>query len=162
MADIFDRMLDGINKGVNSIATGSKTMVEKSRINGIISGLERDKNSIIGQIGYKVYEIYKAGELKGYDEIEQLCAAIDAKDEEIDARRKELDMLNAPPAPQYQQQPYQVDDQYRVERPYQPEPQPEQNNAEPQSAAPAAFCPNCGRPNGSGAAFCAYCGARIM
>ena len=140
MADIFDRMLDGINKGVNSIATGSKTMVEKSRINGIISGLERDKSNIIGQIGYKVYELYKAGGLDGYDELAQMCAAIDAKDEEIAAHRQEIDRLNASAAPQYGQ-------------PYQPGQQP--------GAGAAAFCPNCGKPNTAGSAFCAYCGARI-
>lgn len=149
MADIFDRMLDGINKGVNTISANSKTMMEKSRINNIIGGLENEKNNIIAQIGFKVRELYKEGKFEGFEMIESLCALVDEKEAQIAEQQKELEKLNtpAPPPyqPPYQQQPYQ--------QPYQ---QPEQ----PQSTA-AAFCPNCGTQITGGAVFCPNCGTRI-
>ena len=35
MADFFDKLRDGVNKGVATVSTGSKTVLEKSKINSV-------------------------------------------------------------------------------------------------------------------------------
>jgi hypothetical protein len=44
MADIFDKLKSGLNKGVASVSTGSKTLIEKAKINSRIKTLEDEKN----------------------------------------------------------------------------------------------------------------------
>lgn len=58
MADIFDKMKMGLNKGVATISTGSKTVVEKTKINSIISNLENDKKRQCEAMGMKIFEFY--------------------------------------------------------------------------------------------------------
>lgn len=56
MADIFDKMRAGLNKGVATISTGSKTVVEKTKINSIINNLENEKKRLCEEMGMKIYE----------------------------------------------------------------------------------------------------------
>lgn len=149
MADIFDRMLDGINRGVNSIATGSKNIMEKSRINGEIDGLENEKNNIIGQIGCKAYELYTDGKLTDFEELEKLCTLVKSKNEEIAAKQRELEMVIY--AAQYRAQP---------QSPYQP-PQEQHDDSPKFEDETLSYCHNCGTHNPTGAAFCANCGSRL-
>lgn len=96
MADIFDKMLDGINKGVNSVAAGSKTMIEKAKINNAINNLENEKKELSTFIGEKVYSLYKEGKLQDTEEFGSLCEQIDLKNDAIAAKREELVKLEAP------------------------------------------------------------------
>lgn len=96
MADIFDKMLDGINKGVNSVAAGSKTVIEKAKINSAISNLEHEKKELSAFIGEKVYSLYKEGKLQDTEEFGSLCEQIDQKNNAIAVKRQELAKLEAP------------------------------------------------------------------
>ena len=49
MADFFTKVKDGLNKGVATVSTGSKTMIEKTKVDSVINSLE----DILQQISYK-------------------------------------------------------------------------------------------------------------
>lgn len=55
MADFFGKIADGFNKGVATVSTGSKNMIEKSKINTCIKNLEDEKKQLIELLGNKVY-----------------------------------------------------------------------------------------------------------
>ena len=55
MADFFDRVKDGLNKGVATVSTGSKTVLEKTKINTIIKKLEDEKKQLSEILGNKIY-----------------------------------------------------------------------------------------------------------
>ena len=58
MADIFDKIASGINKGVATVGAGSKAMVEKAKIKTVISNLEAERKELAELLGMKVYEAY--------------------------------------------------------------------------------------------------------
>ena len=63
MAGFFDRMVDGINEGVNTVKESSKAFAEKTKINGQIKDIERERNNVIQNIGLLVYELQSRGEI---------------------------------------------------------------------------------------------------
>ena len=56
MADFFDKMKDGFNKSVATVSTGSKTMLEKTKINAVIKSLEDEKKQLAEILGNKIYK----------------------------------------------------------------------------------------------------------
>lgn len=134
MADIFDRMLDGINKGVNSVATGSKTMIEKAKINSAINNLENEKRQLAEVLGVNAYNLYKEGKLQNLEELGSFCEQIDQKIEAIVAQRQELAKFE--------------------------QPAPVQTYAANPSGG-TIFCSQCGAQNDAAAKFCAKCGNNL-
>ena len=61
MADIFDKLFDGLNKGVTTVGANSKAMIEKAKVNSVIENLEREKKQSIELLGMKTYELYMSG-----------------------------------------------------------------------------------------------------
>ncbi len=47
MAGILDKMVVGINKGINIVSENSKLMVEKAQINTAVQDAENEKNIYI-------------------------------------------------------------------------------------------------------------------
>ena len=82
MAGFFDKVVVGINKGVNSVSEGSKNLVEKAKLNVQVQELEGQKNKILQSMGTLVYNL----KLEGAIEIPQ-C---DAMYEEIVAINQTL------------------------------------------------------------------------
>ena len=55
MADFLDKVKTGFNKGVATVSTGSKNMIEKTKINTVIKTLEDEKKQLIEILGNKVF-----------------------------------------------------------------------------------------------------------
>jgi len=64
MAGIFDKVVDGLNKGVATVSANSKAMVEKTQVKTAIKNLEAERRELAELLGMKVYEIYtETGEI---------------------------------------------------------------------------------------------------
>jgi len=91
MADIFGKITSGINKGVATVGTGSKAMIEKARIKTIIKNLETEKANLAELLGMNVYEKYSQGEEKLEDKsIENFILEIGKRLESIAEQQAEL------------------------------------------------------------------------
>ena len=135
MADFFDRVKSGFNKGVATVSTGSKTMIEKTKINAIIKGLEDEKKQLAEIIGNKVFAFCTAnaeGDIPRADVI-SICNEIVARDEQIAVQRQRIAELDA--------EMEQVKNAGTINI----------------SAGPCS----CGYTNAPGAKFCAKCGNKL-
>ena len=96
MADFFERVREGVTKGVATVSTGSKTLLEKTKINSVIKNLNDEKKQLLEVLGNKVF-MYATTEKKDIPlaDVEPICAQIiqrDAQIEEQKAKIVELDM----------------------------------------------------------------------
>ena len=134
MAEFFDKVLVGFNKGVTSVKEGSKVMVEKAKINTSIRENETKKNQIIAQIGAMVYDLQSKG-LINIEQIGDIYNAAAECDKNIEALKQQLAELETAETAA---------------------------NAAPAEAVPAAvICKNCGGENKNGARFCVKCGTPL-
>lgn len=95
MAGFFDKVVVGLNKGVNTVSEGSKLIVEKANLNTQIKDTEREKNRLLQNMGTLVYNLHANGEI----EIEQcigMCTEISAMDQKIMALQQQLQALEMP------------------------------------------------------------------
>lgn len=134
MADIFDKMKMGLNKGVATISTGSKTVVEKTKINSIINNLEADKKRLFETMGQKLFEFCEANPESDYPNTEMVAfySEIKLRNEQIELQKRKFAELDA--------------EMSRV-------------LGTPNSVG-QVVC-NCGYSNIAGSKFCAKCGAKI-
>ncbi len=132
MADFFGKVLDGVNKSVATVSTGSKTILEKTKINSVIKTLTDEKKQLTEILGSKVYT-YAAAEKKDvpFAEIEAICAQITQRIEQIAEQQAKIDAL---------------DD--------------EMNKITGSSTIASSVC-LCGHVNKEGAKFCAACGKKL-
>ena len=101
MADFFDKMLVGINKGVSSVSEGSKNMMEKAKINTSIGDAEKDKKRIAEQLGSLVYDLHQKGEVFP-EAVLAFCDEITEKNNQIAELKQKLSAMEMPkeaPAP---------------------------------------------------------------
>ena len=136
MADFIDKIADGINKGIATASTGSKTMLEKNKIYTIIKNIECEKSQLINIIGNKVYEycVKNEGDIPR-DVVISICNEINVRNARIAEQRKQIEALDA-----------------------------EMNNVKgvrPQPAGGGVVC-GCGYPNNPGAKFCGRCGRQLF
>ena len=92
MADIFDKLKSGINKGVASVSTGSKTLIEKAKINSRIKTLEDEKKQLAVLLGARVYNLYMEGDIPR-SELEGFCEEITKRIELINEQKQKLEEL---------------------------------------------------------------------
>lgn len=91
MADIFDKIVGGINKGVATVGTGSKAMVEKARIKTVIKNLETEKTRLASLLGMKIYEEHtRSGEKITDESTANFISEIDIRLEKIAEQQAEL------------------------------------------------------------------------
>ena len=83
MADIFDKLKSGLNKGVASVSTGSKVLIEKTKISSRIKTLEDEKKQLAELLGAKVYNLFIEGREISPSEIEGFCTEITKRNEQI-------------------------------------------------------------------------------
>jgi len=131
MADIFDKIVVGINKGVSTIGANSKAMIERAKINTAIDTLEKERALKINQLGYAIYEKHRDSGDISLDEITSALAEITACDTKI---AEQKDML------------------LKMEEEAKKEPEP--------VAAEAGVC-TCGHNNKPEAKFCSKCGSKL-
>lgn len=136
MAGFFDKVVVGINKGVNTVSEGSKMIVEKANINTQIREIEKEKSNLLRDMGTLVYNLQTGGEIS-VAQCEGLCSEIAARENQIAALTARLAELETPKKPM----------------PYGQAPAAESDA----TGVPCA----CGAVNREGAKFCATCGKQI-
>ena len=132
MADIFDKIASGINKGVATVGAGSKAMVEKAKIKTVISNLEAERKQLAELLGMKVYEKFaESGENPGDESIANFVTEIKKRlagiaEQQAELKRIEMEMS--------------------------------QVTGQNVGAGGGSKVCACGNANGAGAKFCAKCG----
>lgn len=133
MADFFDKVKDGFNKGVATVSTGSKNMIEKTKINTCIKSLTEEKKQLLELLGNKVYNYFKENpegdlpreEAAGFcNEIANRFAAIEEQKAMLEALDAEMEQIRGTA-----------------------------NNI-------SKVC-GCGHENAAGAKFCSKCGTKL-
>ncbi len=136
MADFFDKVIVGINKGVNSVSEGSKNMVEKAKIHSAVSDAEKAKLKLMEQLGALTYAAQQSG-MELPENLLAVCGQITAQNNQIQELQQRLADMEAAKAA-----------------------------ATAASAAPAApagpVCSACGAVGRPGGKFCAKCGGSLQ
>jgi hypothetical protein len=134
MADFFDKLKQGLNKGVTTASVRSKEMLDANRLKSKIADIERQKKEALTELGTTVFTMLDSGHL---DEDALKVAHIDitSLDAQIAEKQQELARVHS---------------------------DAEQALAEPQKASPAtepvpSTCV-CGAALPLGAKFCGSCG----
>jgi len=140
MADFFDKVVSGFNKGVATVSTGSKTMIEKTKINSVIKNLENEKKQLAEIIGVKVYQMYMSNSENDIpvSEVSDTCQQILAINQQIEEQNFKIAELDA-----------------EME-------QVKASGGAPASAVNVSVTCQCGHPNVAGAKFCAKCGNQLF
>lgn len=95
MSGVFDKLVGSINKGVATVGTGSKAMIEKSRIKTIIRNLENERKNLAELLGMKVYEKYAKSEENFDDEsMKNFILEIKNRLSRIDEQQAELKRID--------------------------------------------------------------------
>lgn len=89
MADFFNKVIAGINSGVNSVSENSKLFMEKTRLNAAIKEKNDKMNKLSQQIGITAYQMIKNGELS-CSQFDELCTEIDICNSEIEELNVQL------------------------------------------------------------------------
>ncbi|MCD8181229.1 MAG: DUF4315 family protein [Firmicutes bacterium] len=93
MAGFFDKVVVGLNKGVNTVSEGSKFIVEKANLNTQIKDIEKEKNKLLQNMGILVYNLQASGEIS-IEQCAGICSEVEARDRkiiELQERLKELE-----------------------------------------------------------------------
>lgn len=132
MANFFDRVVYEVNKGVSSVSESSKSILEKSKLNGAISECEEQKLKIAQGIGIKIYNMYMSG-AEIPEDVKADCDKITAKISEIRSHKQRLCTLKE---------------------------QADANKFGTQASAAKKIC-KCGFENTPDSHFCAQCGEKL-
>lgn len=89
MAEMIDKIVTGINKGIYTAREGAKDFAERSKINLKISQLKEDNKKASIELGHRVYTLYKEGIVVNDEEIIRICSEIEGRHLEI-KRQQEL------------------------------------------------------------------------
>lgn len=75
MVDFFDKVREGIGKGITTVSVKSKEMVETTKLKGQVGTLQEQKRSALEEMGNIVYTMFLKG---AFDEerIRGKCEAI--------------------------------------------------------------------------------------
>ncbi len=134
MADFFGNLKHGLNKSVATVSTGSKNMVEKTKLNSCIKTFEDEKKQLLEVLGNKVYNFVaqNGGSDVPIAEVEGICREIYSRNEQIAECREKIDVLDA-----------------------------EMEKVKGTSINNIPLVCTCGQQNAPGAKFCATCGTRL-
>jgi NADH pyrophosphatase NudC (nudix superfamily) len=89
MGDFFQKVKQGIGKGVTTASVKSKEVLETTKTKSQINGLQEQKKALLEELGNNVYTMFLEG---GFDEegLKTKCPAIAALDGEIKSKEQEL------------------------------------------------------------------------
>jgi hypothetical protein len=136
MADLFDKLMQGLNKGITTASVKSKELLDASRLKSQISECERQKKDALAELGTTVCAMLDGGRVEE-DVLRTARLAIAEFDEQINERHQELARIHA------KAQQALAGTQPAVE-----------------TVSQASTCA-CGAPIVEGAKFCASCGRTI-
>ena len=133
-ADFFGKIKSGIDKGVAMASTGSKTMLEKSKINTRIKNLESEIKDLAEIMGNKVYNFCVNNPEGDIPRAEFLtfCGEISTRNEQMRECTAQIAALEE-----------------------------EMNQVKGVSSTAPVTCA-CGQVNSPGAKFCAKCGNQLF
>lgn len=89
MADLLDKVKQGIDKGVTVVSVRSKELIEITRLKNQIGGLEEQMKKSLPELGEAVYRMYLQDGLN-LDDIKAQCDAIVAMETQIREKKDEL------------------------------------------------------------------------
>ncbi len=75
MAAVFDKMVMGINRGINAVSENSKYMIEKAQINTAVQDTEKGRERTYRALGELVYNLHAAGEIE-IGQCQGMCSEI--------------------------------------------------------------------------------------
>lgn len=135
MAEFLDKVKQSINKGVATVSTGSKNVIEKTKINSCIKSLEDEKKQLLELLGNKVYNYFKENADGSFskDMAESFCDEIDIRLANIKKQKELISELDA-----------------------------EMSKIRGMSVNNLSKVCGCGHENGAGSKFCAKCGLKLQ
>jgi NADH pyrophosphatase NudC (nudix superfamily) len=93
MADFFERVKKGLDKGLNTVSVKSQEVIETTKINSQISGLKDQIAKIQQELGAAVYEMNQQG-VFDQNGIKEKCDAITELTRQIQAKEVELQAVH--------------------------------------------------------------------
>ena len=84
--DFFDKMKDGISKGIDTIGTKGKELMEDTQTQLQISSLKDKRKKSLEDLGALAYALFQKGALAD-EGAKAVCAAIDSLDQQIAAKQ---------------------------------------------------------------------------
>jgi len=94
MADFFERVKEGISKGVTTVSIKSKEMLEANKVKGQIDNLQRQKKTLLEELGNTIYTMFREGTTYDEGTINQKCESLLKIDSQIDEKEKELEQVH--------------------------------------------------------------------
>lgn len=141
MAGIFDKVVVGLTKGVDTVSENSKILVEKARLNTQIEEMDKKKAQLIQNLGYLVYNMQARGEVQ-IEQCEGICKEITSLNKQMEAFQDQIQSLEQTRTQTVQQQ-------------------EEQQQEEQQETFDGVTC-ECGFTNKAIAKFCSKCGKPLV
>lgn len=90
MADFFNKVKKGFNKGTTVISVKSSTMMETNKLKSEISSLKKEKTELFTTIGERFYNMKKEGQVN-YTELENTLARAFEIDQTIEQREQAIE-----------------------------------------------------------------------
>lgn len=87
--DFFDKMKDGLSKGIDTIGAKGKELMEDTQTQLQISSLRDKKRKSLEDLGALAYALFQKGAL-AETELKAACAAIGALEQQIAAKQATL------------------------------------------------------------------------
>ncbi len=94
MADFFDKLKQGVGKGVTTVSVKSKEMLEVSKAKSQIADIQKQKKEALEELGNIVYTMYLNAAFDE-DRLRTKGAAIAALDQQIKHKEIELTEIHA-------------------------------------------------------------------
>jgi uncharacterized small protein (DUF1192 family) len=94
MADFFEKVRSGLDKGLNAVSVKSKEVLEVTKINNQIGGLKDQIARLQRELGEVVYEMNLQGVIN-QDGIKDKCEAITVLKQQIQEKEAELQNVHA-------------------------------------------------------------------
>jgi len=129
--DFFDKMKDGISKGIDTIGTKGKELMEDTQTQLQISSLKDKRKKSLEELGALAYALFQKGALAD-EGAKAVCATIDSLDQQIAAKQALLAQSH-----------------------------PQEKPAPASGAGAALVKCACGAENASGVKFCSSCGKQL-
>jgi len=89
MVELFDKVKQGIGKGVTTVSVKSKEMLETTRLKGEVEALQQRKRGSLEELGNIVYTMFLRDSFND-ERIKEKCKAIHGLDDQIKEKQDEL------------------------------------------------------------------------
>ena len=94
MPGFFDKVKESLEKGVNTVSTKSKELIDTTKLKGELGALEREKNEAITALGQMVHTTLQTGEFN-IDKAKEMSDAIAKIEEKIKTKEAEIEAVHA-------------------------------------------------------------------